>query len=221
MLNILFLFLSACQTPAPAPAPIAAPAPTPAAPVAAPVAAPAAGLALPAALVGKAEVLAPTDPAYARADTTAAVKPEGDGGLTEGLVVKLTADVPVYRMWSGPTKKDGRGNTNRIGQWWAYDAPSGSVSDYRHNYEVCTSWNDLTWMASCTLKKDSVVVIGPGQSVSAMTCGDATGKESYPADPTHWQVYISKAWTRLGTELDCPAETSDYEANAANIAEKK
>lgn len=177
-------------------------------------------LALPQKLAGKAEVVAPTDPDYARADAPSAVKAAGQGGLTEGLVVRLTEDVPVYRMWSGPTKKDSRGNTNRMGQWWSYDAPTGPVTGYRTDYEICLGWNDLTWVATCTLKKGAVVVIGPGQSVSAESCGDPTGKESYAANNEDWQVYVSKAWSR-GTELVCPAETSDYEANPQDISKPK
>lgn len=180
----------------------------------------AADLALPKKLEGKAVVLPSTDPNYARADAASAVKPAGQGGLTEGLVVQLTEDVPVYRMWSGPTKKDSRGNTNRMGQWWSYDAPTGPVTGYRTDYEICTGWNDLTWVATCTLKKGAVVVIGPGQSVSAESCGDVTGKETYAANLEDWQVYVSKAWAR-GTELVCPAETSDYEADPQDISKPK
>ncbi len=182
-----------------------------------------AALTLPAALDGKAVVLAPTDPDYARADLASAVKPEGQGGISQGLVVRLTADIPVYRMWSGPTKKDSRGNTNRMGGWWSYDAPTGPVSGYRTAYEICNSWNDLTWVATCTLKSGAVVAIGPGQSVSAATCGDVTGQEAYAANNKDWQLYLSKAWTRVGAgkELECPAESADYEANPDDISKPK
>ena len=178
-------------------------------------------LSLPAQLQGKAEVVNSTDADYVKADSPSAIKPDGQGGLSQGLVVRLTADVPVYRMWSGPTKKDSRGNTNRLGQWWSYDAPNGPQTGYRTDYEICMGWNDLTWVATCTLKKGAVVVIGPGQSVSAATCGDATGKESYPANATDWQVYVSKAWARMPGELDCPADTADYEADLNDISKKK
>ena len=65
-------------------------------------------LQLPAVLQGKAEVVAATDPDYARAAIGEAVKTDGQGGISQGLVLRLTADVPVYRMWNGPTKKDSR-----------------------------------------------------------------------------------------------------------------
>jgi hypothetical protein len=186
-----------------------------------PTAPAAAGLSLPAQLAGKAVVLSKDDPDAARADLAGAVKPPGEGGLVApGLVVRLTADVPVWRLWNGAAKKDAGGRTNRMGQWWSYDAPHGSQQGYRNDYEVCVSWNELTWVAQCTLKKGAVVAIGPGQSVGAKACGDAAGKEAYPANPKDWQVWISKVWTRE-SELSCPADTGDYEADAADLAKPK
>ena len=99
-------------------------------------------------------------------------------------------------------------------------AAAGLVSGYRADYEICNGWNDLTWVATCTLKKGSVVVIGPGQSVSAESCGDPTGQETYAANLEDWQVFVSKAWSR-SAELVCPADTSDYEANPADISKPK
>jgi len=174
-------------------------------------------LTLPDALADKAEVLAEDNPDYAKADLAGAVQPEGKGGISAGLVVKLTADLPVYRMWNGPDKVNAQGYTNRIGQWWGYEAPAGTQEEYRRNYDICVDWNDLTWMASCTLKAGSVVAIGPGQSVSAETCGDPTGQESYPQNPDHWQIWVAKAWAR-GDELDCPADDQDYAADPTDIS---
>ncbi len=62
----------------------------------------------------------------------------------------------------------------------------------------------------------AVVAIGPGQSVSAQTCGDPSGAEQYPANPVGWQTFINEPWKR-GAELECPAETTDYQANPADI----
>lgn len=174
-------------------------------------------LALPALLAGKAVVLEASDPDYARGDLAAAVKAAGEGGLQRGLVVRVSVDVAVWRMWNGPQKKDERGNTNRLGQWWSYDAPHGPQEGYRRDYEICGSWNELTWVARCTLKAGAVVAIGPGNSVSAQVCGDASGKEAYPANPRDWQVWVAKAWSRA-KELECPLETSDYEADPVEIS---
>jgi hypothetical protein len=175
---------------------------------------------LPTQLAGKAEVLVSTDADYARAVITSAIKAAGDGGVVEGTVIRLKQDVTVWRMWSGPTKKNAGGLTNRIGGWWAYDAPKGTQAQYRTAYEICNGWNDLTWVAKCTLKAGAVVVIGPGQSVSAQTCGDVTGVENYPANQKDWQTYVDKPWNRP-TELVCPADTEDYEVNPADISKAK
>jgi hypothetical protein len=177
-------------------------------------------LTLPEKLVGKAVVLNADDPDYARAAVASAVKPAGQGGVSAALVVRITQDIPVYRMWNGPAKKDARGNTNRLGGWWSYDAPKGPVETYRSDYEICVSWNDLTWVASCTLRAGAVVAIGPGQSVSAETCGDPTGKESYPANAVGWQTFVATPWNR-STELACPPDTNDYAADPANISKSK
>lgn len=174
-------------------------------------------LALPAALNGKAQVLGPQDPDYARAVVSAAVQPAGRGGVSEALVIRFTQDTPVYRLWSGPDRKDARGNTNRIGGWWSHEAPRGSSAAYRVNYAICAGWNELTWVATCTIKAGAVAAIGPGQSVSAETCGDPTGKEQYPANARDWQMYVDKPWTR-SSELVCPPDSSDYEADATDIA---
>ncbi|MEY8688927.1 MAG: hypothetical protein AB9M53_03485, partial [Leptothrix sp. (in: b-proteobacteria)] len=72
----------------------------------------------------------------------------------------------------------------------------------------------------CTLKAGAVVAIGPGQSVSAETCGDPTGKEQFPANGRDWQLYVDKPWARAA-ELACPADTADYQADPANIAVAK
>lgn len=175
-------------------------------------------LPLPKKLEGKAVVLSPADPAYPRAVVDAAVKNPGLGGISQGIVVRLTRDVPVYRLWSGPDQKDSRGYTNRVGQWWSYDAPTGSQQAYRADYEICEQWNQLSWVATCTLKKGAVVAIGPGQSVWAETCADPTGKEAFSANAEDWQVWVSTAWTRMDKELVCPDETRDYKADPANIA---
>lgn len=177
-------------------------------------------LALPASLEGRAEVLDPNDPDFGRAGVGSAVQPEGKGGVSEALVIRLSAELPVYRMWSGPEKVDANGNTNRLGGWWSYDAPSGPVQGYRVAYEICEQWNDLTWVATCTLQPGAVVAIGPGQSVSAQTCDNPSREESYPANPEDWQLYVAKSWTRLGEgkELVCPDASADYEADPADIS---
>ncbi|MDD5298399.1 MAG: hypothetical protein PHU46_15965 [Rhodocyclaceae bacterium] len=177
-------------------------------------------LSLPPQLSGKAQVLMAGDPDYGRAAVGSAVKPAGRGGVSAAIVVRITEDIPVYRMWNGPGKKDARGNTNRLGGWWSYDPPRGPVSRYRSDYEICLTWNELAWVATCTLKTGAVVAIGPGQSVSAETCGDATGKENYPANAVGWQTYVDQPWAR-GAEFACPPDSSDYAADPEDIGKAR
>jgi hypothetical protein len=190
-------------------------------PVATTVSSPAAPRRLPALLASSAEVVAPDAPDYARADVKTAEKKPGAGGVSSAIAIRLTQDVHVFRLWSGPDKKDSRGFTNRIGGWWTYDAPAGTAAQYRVDYEVCRDWNDLTWVATCTLKKGAIVAIGPGNSVGAGVCKDTA--EQYPANPQHWQLYVSNVFANVGPgkELECPDASGDYEANPNNLAVPK
>jgi hypothetical protein len=175
-------------------------------------------LALPPAMVEAVVRLEPGDPDFSRANLDAAVKPPGEGGVSEGLVVRLVEDRPVYRLWNGPERVDANGFTNRLGGWWAFDAPIGPREGYRERYEVCRAWNELAWVVTCTLRAGAVVVVGPGQSVSAETCGDETGVEQYAANPVDWQVYVDRAWARQPDELDCPAAEADYAADPEELS---
>jgi hypothetical protein len=161
-----------------------------------------------------------SDPDYARAALSSAVKPAGEGGVSEGQVVRVTEDIPVYRLWSGPASRDANGRTNRVGSWWTPGTPHGSSAQYRVDYEICHAWNALTWVARCTLKKGAVVAIGPGQSVSAQTCQDPSGQEHYPADPAHWQIYVDKVWARP-QEVVCEPESEDYQADPEDVSRQK
>ena len=67
------------------------------------------------------ELVAATDAAYAAADPAGATGVPGEGKVTTPYVVRLTRDLPVYRLWAGPAVKDAQGRTSRIGQWWTFD----------------------------------------------------------------------------------------------------
>ena len=123
----------------------------------------------------------------------------------EGWIVVVTEDVPVYRLWNGP----GDDAHNRMGQWWAAEAPSGSEAAYRREYAICHEWNDLTWVARCTLTAGAKVVVGQTQSVSEDLCS-LDGGESY-ARSKGWQVFIPRAWEN--PHLVCPDASSDYRAD--------
>ena len=178
-------------------------------------------IALARALASSLELVAAGDSAYAEADPAGATGEPGTGKVTKPFVVRLTRDLRVYRLWSGPDVRDAQGRTSRIGQWWTFDRPSGTLAGFRRRYEVCEQWDTLRWVAACTLRRGAVVVIGPGQSVSAETCGDSTGRESYPVNDRDFQVYIHEAWNRIGTpngDLICPDESRDYQNDPGNIA---
>ncbi len=165
-------------------------------------------------LASSLEFVPTSDRAYAAADARDATGKSGEGKVTRPYVVRLTADMKIYRLWAGPDVRNAQGQTTRIGQWWTFDKPSGTLDSYRRRYEVCEKWNTLRWVATCTLRRGSVVVIGSGQSVSAKTCGN--GNESYPENDRDLQVYVSKAWDRA--DLLCPDEQQDYQDDPQDVA---
>jgi len=176
---------------------------------------------LPRQVVEAVEFVAAGDRAYAAADPSSATGAPGVGKVTRPYVVRLTRDMQVYRLWSGPAVKDNQGHTSRIGEWWTFDRPTGSRASYRERYEVCEKWNTLRFVAQCTLRRGAVVVIGSGQSVSADTCGEPRGREQYPANARDFQVYIHAAWTQIGTRdamLSCPDESQDYRDDPNDIS---
>src|ERR671921_902624 len=73
--------------------------------------------------------------------------------VPRGLVGRPTHDLPIYRLGNGPDVVDAVGRTNRIGSWWTFEPPHGTVQRYRHDYAVCRAWNRLAWVVSCTLKR--------------------------------------------------------------------
>jgi hypothetical protein len=172
-------------------------------------------------VAGGLEFVLAGDAAYAAADPSSAIGAPGIGKVIRPYVVRLTRDLTVYRLWSGPAVKDVQGRTSRIGEWWAFDRPTGTLASYRERYEVCEKWNTLRFVAQCTLRRGAVVVIGPGQSVNAETCGGPSGREQYPANARDFQVYIHAAWTKTGTPdamLSCPDESQDYRNDPNDIS---
>ncbi|MFM2059041.1 MAG: hypothetical protein RLY71_3426 [Pseudomonadota bacterium] len=132
------------------------------------------------------------------------VRKPGEGGLVSATWIKVEQDIRVYRMWNGPPAR------NRIGNWWTYERPRGTVHQYRRDYDICTQWNALRAVATCTLKAGAFAVVGPGQSVSAETCGNPG--ESYPPNSRHWQIYFQASGPQRNL-LECPPEQDDYMAD--------
>jgi hypothetical protein len=65
----------------------------------------------------------------------------------------------IYRAYNGTHPQ------SKLGVWWALEEPSGSVSAYRRNYEICYQWSPLDRLVKCTLRAGARVVLGTGQSV--------------------------------------------------------
>lgn len=154
-------------------------------------------------------VLEADNPRYAEAVVDKAVMKPGDGGVSRAVVIELTQDTPVYRLWNGPNQ-DPKVNY-RKGSWWTFTKPTGPAEKYRADNEICPQWNALTYVASCTLKAGTVVATGPGQSVNCPPPGP-----SYDANPDAWQVYVNNAWKRPG--LACPDESADYRADPNDLS---
>ena len=76
---------------------------------------------------GALELVAAGDTVYAAADPAGATGVTGEGRVIRPYVVRLTRDLPVYRLWAGPDVKDAQGRTSRIGQWWTFEPPSGKI----------------------------------------------------------------------------------------------
>lgn len=162
---------------------------------------------LPAALIGKVEVVE-TCPTSRVENCESeilkqAIKEPGQGGISSGVLLRVTEDVAVYRLWNGPhAKLNDYGGTNRIGAWWSADKPSGKGGDYRRNNAICKEWNDLTWEVKCTLKKGTTIAVGPTQSAN---CKDG---DSFPANPT-LQIYVDNVASRFAS---CPKVASENAA---------
>lgn len=119
--------------------------------------------------------------------------PEG-GMLCQGKVyrVRKDAEVTIYRAWNSTNPK------SRLGKWWAFSRPQGSVARYRQGFEICYQWSSLDKLTRCSLKPGSTVVVGTGQSAE---CSEYL---EYPASAAK-QIYIAEAPSSV-------ARCSDYDA---------
>ena len=111
------------------------------------------------------------------------------GKLCQGRVYKSKANtqVTIFRAWNSTNPN------SRFGQWWAFDKPSGRISTYRSDYEICYQWSPLDKMVSCTLKPETKIVVGNGQSA---WCSEYL---TYPVSEAQ-QIYMSDA---DNTVTDC------------------
>ena len=178
----------------------------------------AAPLALPARLQGKAVVVPRGDRSEARADSASAVKPAERADSGAGIVVRLIADVPVWRMWNGPAKKDAGGRTNRLGQWWA---TMRRTEQRTGTSDQIQRVDHFTNAARCTLKKGAVVAIGPGNSVSLAQDLQRRGRQGGLPRRSERLAGVDSQGLGPPMEPDRPPQMADYQADSADIARPK
>jgi hypothetical protein len=123
----------------------------------------------------------------------------GQGKLCMGQVYKSKkgAQIKLYRAWNS-TNPD-----SKLGKWWAFQEPSGEVAKYRSEYEICYQWSALDKLVRCTLKPDTKVVIGTGQSAK---CSDYL---TYPISGKE-QIYIDDASESV---IDCTTFNAEFRWN--------
>ncbi|AOT10406.1 hypothetical protein [Pseudoalteromonas luteoviolacea] len=122
------------------------------------------------------------------------VMPQQLGGLCKGQVFVTTQEITIWRAWNS----EYRGS--KLGKWWTFDKPRGSISQYRRDNVICPSYSPLDMLVSCKIKVGTHVVVGPGQSAK---CSDYF---SYPASPTN-QIYLAEA---SNTTLECQSYKGQF-----------
>lgn len=126
-----------------------------------------------------------------------AVQAPSKGGLCQAKVYQSQNALTIYRAWNSANPN------SRLGSWWAFEKASGSVSQYRRDYEICTQYSPLDRLAKCRLKVGTKIVVGTGQSAQC----DAY--LTYPASASR-QIYMPKE--TASSALD---QCQDFEAEFA------
>lgn len=119
-----------------------------------------------------------------------------EGKLCQGQVYQnsTNAQITLYRAWNSTNPH------SKLGKWWAFEKPAGKISTYRAEYEICYQWSPLDMLVSCTLKPNTKVVIGTGQSA------ECSQYLTYPASKKK-QIYIADASTAL---LNCRVLSGEF-----------
>ena len=118
------------------------------------------------------------------------------GALCQGRVYKSKIDskIILYRAWNSTNLN------SKFGKWWAFNKPLGEISKYRSDYEICYQWSPLDKLVSCTLKADTKVVVGTGQSAK---CSEYL---TYPTSNKQ-QIYIDDPANSL---IDCVVFNGEF-----------
>ena len=103
------------------------------------------------------------------------------GGLQWAQSYKvIKKGLRLYRVWNSFNPN------SKYGNWWTFYYPSGDISQYRIDYDICSEWSPLDRLVSSELKVGSIIVLGPGQSAkcSEWTTLDKSDKQQvYVVDP--------------------------------------
>lgn len=118
------------------------------------------------------------------------------GALCQGQVYKSKKDsaIILYRAWNSTNPN------SKFGTWWAFHKPLGNISKYRADYEICYQWSPLDTLVSCTLRGDTKVVVGTGQSAA---CSEYL---TYPVSDKQ-QIYIEDSANSL---IDCRVFNGEF-----------
>ena len=105
-----------------------------------------------------------------------------EGKLCWGKVYvsKQGSNVMIYRAWNSTNPN------SQMGQWWVFEEPTGLISNYRNNYEICHQWSPLDKLVSAKLKPGAKIVVGTGQSAK---CSEYL---TYPTSASK-QIFIENA----------------------------
>ena len=135
-----------------------------------------------------------------------AIGEPNQGKLCQGQVYisKPFSNVRLYRAWNSTNPN------SMLGKWWAYEKPSGSISRYREDYEICYQWSPLDKLIQCELKPGVKIVVGTGQSA---TCSKYL---TYPTSQTQ-QVYIDDA---SNTVINCVAYDAEFSWKLSQVLRK-
>ena len=118
------------------------------------------------------------------------------GGISRAELVVAQANVKVYRAFSTDKFACSENSpAGKIGGWWSLLPFPSSKAAYRKANGVCHSWNNFSHKVVCTLKKGTVVAVGPTQSAACKPGPNACAKKPawpalFAATPDH-QVFLN------------------------------
>lgn len=99
------------------------------------------------------------------------------GKLCMGRTYTTLQPITVYRLWNRSRPY------TQHGVWWSLERPTGTIESLRERLEICREWSPLDVLSECTLRAQTPVVYGIGQSARC------EGGITYPPS-AEMQLYI-------------------------------